>query len=96
MDAKILSQNTGTILEQRESQTHLQKVLDSCLGALPALYRMPVLLVDVQGLGYNEAAAVLKISKETLKSRLARGRVKMQVACSQLAGYWLRTVERIE
>lgn len=66
---------------QRES-------IGACLDVLPDLYRLPVLLVDVKGMDYSEAAAFLKISPETLTSRLARGRVKVQVTCKQLSGYW--------
>jgi RNA polymerase sigma-70 factor (ECF subfamily) len=45
------------------------------LSHLPAVYRTPVILRDIQGLSTEEASAVLKVKPQTLKSRLHRGRL---------------------
>jgi RNA polymerase sigma-70 factor (ECF subfamily) len=51
-----------------------RKLIDAML-ALPAIYRTPVILRDIQGLSTEEASAVLRVKPQTLKSRLHRGRL---------------------
>jgi len=53
----------------------LRKALVRALTTLPAVYRTPVLLRDIHGLSTEEAAAVLRVKTQTLKSRLHRGRL---------------------
>ncbi len=48
--------------------------VEAALRALPEAFRSAVLLVDVQELSYEEAAAVLGCGVGTLGSRLSRGR----------------------
>ena len=48
--------------------------VDAALGKLPEGFRAAVLLVDVEELSYEEAAAVLACPLGTLRSRLARAR----------------------
>ena len=45
------------------------------LKRLPHVYRIPVILRDINGLSTEEAAAVLRVKPQTLKSRLHRGRL---------------------
>jgi RNA polymerase sigma-70 factor (ECF subfamily) len=52
----------------------LSRYLYRCLLELPLPWRAAVILVDLQGLGYEEAAAALDIPLGTVKSRLARAR----------------------
>jgi predicted DNA-binding protein (UPF0251 family) len=52
--------------------------LQAAILALPPDYRLVVVLVDVQGLTYAEAAQVLGISLGTVKSRLSRARVRLR------------------
>lgn len=56
-------------------RTQMRKRLIKALGELPQVYRIPVLLRDIQGLSTEEAAAVLRVKPQTLKSRLHRGRL---------------------
>lgn len=53
------------------------EVRDS-LEALPAQFRAAVLLVDVQGFSYKEAAGILGVPEGTVMSRLFRGRHFLQ------------------
>jgi RNA polymerase sigma-70 factor (ECF subfamily) len=52
--------------------------------ALPAIYRAPVMLRDIQGMSTEEASAMLHVKDQTLKSRLHRGRLILR---KQLADF---------
>jgi RNA polymerase sigma factor (sigma-70 family) len=53
-------------------------VLDEEIDRLPALYRLPVILCDIEGWSYAEAAGHLGCTMGTLKSRLARARERLR------------------
>jgi RNA polymerase sigma factor, sigma-70 family len=65
---------------RREREAILQKALRD----LPAIYREPVVLFDIEGLSYDEICKALDLNPGTLKSRLARGRQELK---KKLAGY---------
>jgi RNA polymerase sigma-70 factor (ECF subfamily) len=52
---------------------------------LPEAFRMTVLLVNVDGLAYDEAAEVLGVPAGTVRSRMKRGRTMLQKALWQQA-----------
>jgi RNA polymerase sigma factor (sigma-70 family) len=52
----------------------LLEVLDVELNALPTKYRAPIVLCDLEGLSYREAAARLRCPQGTLSGRLTRAR----------------------
>ena len=56
-------------------RAEMRKKLVAALTQLPAVYRVPVLLRDIQGLSTEEASAVPRVKPQTLKSRLHRGRL---------------------
>ena len=53
---------------------------------LPAIYRAPVMLRDIQGMSTEEASAMLKVKDQTLKSRLHRGRLILRKKLAEFAG----------
>lgn len=57
----------------------LRSDLERAIDALPEPYREAVVLVDVQGLAYREVAQLLGVPIGTLRSRLARGRSRLQL-----------------
>jgi RNA polymerase sigma-70 factor (ECF subfamily) len=67
-------------LAERETGLEVQGALD----ALPAEQRIAIVLVDLQGLSVEEAAAVLGIPGGTVKSRCFRGRARLAVALGHL------------
>ncbi len=89
--------STGVALEPREvadwsaladdemMRSQLRRRLIKALRELPVIYRLPVLLRDVQGLSTEEASAVLRVKDQTLKSRLHRGRLILRDQLSEFA-----------
>lgn len=66
----------------------LDHEIREALMALPHHYRMAVLMVDLQGLSYQEVADALAVPIGTIMSRLYRGRKKIEKA---LLSYGRRT-----
>jgi RNA polymerase sigma-70 factor (ECF subfamily) len=62
-----------------------QRVFRAILS-LPAIYRAPVMLRDIQGMSTEEASAMLRVKDQTLKSRLHRGRLILRKQLAEFAG----------
>ncbi len=72
-----------------DDQVLRREMREKLLGALthlPEVYRVPVVLRDIQGLSTEEASAVLRVKTQTLKSRLHRGRLILREHLSAFAG----------
>jgi len=65
--------------------SELRCALDAALGRLTGEHREIIVLRDVQGLEYEELAAILGCALGTVKSRLARARAALRAA---LEGVW--------
>lgn len=59
-------------------RNELGDAIQRCLDALPPEFRTVVILVDIQGMDYNEAAEVIRKPIGTVKSRLARARTRLR------------------
>lgn len=75
---------TGTP-EEKFEQAELASAIQHCIDGLPSEFRSVVILVDVQGLDYSEVAEVIGKPLGTVKSRLARARLRLQDC---LKGFW--------
>jgi len=64
----------------------MRQRLIEALTHLPTVYRVPVILRDIQGLSTEEASAVLRVKPQTLKSRLHRGRLILREHLSDFSG----------
>ena len=53
--------------------------LERALGRLPVEQREAILLVGLEGLAYEEAAAILSVPIGTVRSRLSRGRDSLRL-----------------
>jgi RNA polymerase sigma-70 factor (ECF subfamily) len=62
---------------QAEDRVPDRVAIDEALAALPADFRVPVVLRDQLGLDYAEIAEVLGIPPGTVRSRIARGRGRL-------------------
>jgi len=70
--------------EQETLRRERERILQNALMELPAIFREPIVLFDIEGLSYDEICKALDLNLGTLKSRLARGRKELK---SKLAGY---------
>jgi RNA polymerase sigma-70 factor (ECF subfamily) len=64
--------------EQTAERAELNQAIQHCLNNLPDEFRAVVVLVDIQGMDYTEAAAVAGAPLGTIKSRLARARLRLR------------------
>lgn len=53
----------------------MRERLQEAIRELPPIYRIPVVLRDLEGLSTEEASERLSVKTQTLKSRLHRGRL---------------------
>lgn len=59
-------------------RAQLREAVAEALEELPEIYRVPVVLRDIQGLTTEEASHRLHVKDQTLKSRLHRGRLMLR------------------
>jgi RNA polymerase sigma-70 factor (ECF subfamily) len=71
--------------ELNVSNQALGQAITAAIDTLPECFRTTVLLITVEGLGYDEAAETLGIPTGTVRSRMKRGRTMLQKALWQHA-----------
>src|SRR3954467_6622279 len=75
---RLASREAGP--EQAYEQMNLDPEVQRALDALPAEFRVAVVLCDLEQLSYEESAARLGIKVGTVRSRIHRGRVLLRQA----------------
>lgn len=75
----------GESPEEAAERAELSSALQRCLDELPDDFRIVVILVDIEGFDYSDASNVIQKPLGTVKSRLARARVRLRDC---LQGYW--------
>lgn len=73
----------------------LEHAIQHCLESLPADFRVVVVLADIQGMDYTEVANMARAPLGTIKSRLARARLRLR-ECLQGFGELLPAAYRLE
>lgn len=68
----------GESPEDYAERRALRNAIEHALSALSAERREAIVLVDVEGFSYEEAAAALNCSVGTIKSRISRGRRELR------------------
>ncbi|PWB54953.1 MAG: RNA polymerase subunit sigma-24 [Anaerolineales bacterium] len=71
--------------EEQVQRLELQKAIQHCLDKLPDDFRGAVIMVDIQGLDYSEAALSMGKPIGTIKSRLARARLRLRDCLNSFA-----------
>jgi RNA polymerase sigma-70 factor, ECF subfamily len=81
--------------EDEMEREELDQAIQRCLEGLPDEFRAAVVMVDVEGLDYQEVSLATGKPLGTIKSRLARARLKMRDC---LRRYWelLPSFERLD
>jgi RNA polymerase sigma-70 factor (ECF subfamily) len=64
--------------ERAAERAELARAIQGCLEGLPVDFRVVAVLADVQGYDYAEIAAVVGTPLGTVKSRLARARLRLR------------------
>jgi RNA polymerase sigma-70 factor (ECF subfamily) len=81
--------------EEAALRSELDEAIRHCLDGLQPEFKTVVVLVDVQGLDYADAATAIGRPVGTVKSRLARARSRMQ-DCLRGFGELLPPIFRLE
>jgi RNA polymerase sigma-70 factor, ECF subfamily len=74
------------LADEQVLRSQLRQRVFRAILALPAIYRAPVMLRDIQGMSTEEASAMLRVKDQTLKSRLHRGRLILRKQLADFAG----------
>lgn len=69
-------------------RAELRAVVEAALREVPESFRTVVILREIEGLAYDEIAAILQINMGTVKSRLLRGRASLRKLLSQHVPEW--------
>ena len=78
MDTPRWLADPGLSPEQEAEANDVEHAIQHCLDNLPAEFRAVVVLADIQGLDYLEVAASVRVPVGTIKSRLARARLRLR------------------
>jgi RNA polymerase sigma-70 factor (ECF subfamily) len=76
----------SNLADEQVFRSQLRRRVLRAILALPAIYRAPVMLRDIQGMSTEEASAMLRVKDQTLKSRLHRGRLILRRQLADFAG----------
>ena len=63
----------------------LEHAIQHCLDSLPTDFRTVVVMADIEGLDYTEVAAAARVPLGTIKSRLARARLRLRECLQEFA-----------
>lgn len=63
---------------EKSEADELEHAIQHCLDTLPADFRTVVVLADIQGMDYSEVATAARVPLGTIKSRLARARLRLR------------------
>lgn len=88
-------EDPGETPEETALREELSQAIQNCLNSLENDFRIVVVLVDIQGMDYAEAAETAKTPLGTIKSRLARARMRLQ-DCLRGFGELLPEIFRLE
>jgi RNA polymerase sigma-70 factor (ECF subfamily) len=72
--------------QEAAESSEMSDAIQHCLRRLVPDYRTVVILVDIEGMSYEEAARTARIPVGTVKSRLARARMQIRRALRSFEG----------
>lgn len=83
MDSEEWLSSNDPTPEESFDQAELEHALQHCLDNLPHEFKAVVVLVDIQGMDYDDVSKSVKTPLGTVKSRLARARLKLRDCLQQ-------------
>lgn len=95
MESPAWIADDGPSPEDELERSELDHALQTCLGGLGDEFRTVVLMIDVEGLDYQEVSDATGKPLGTIKSRLARARLKLR-DCLRQFGELLPSVYRLD
>ena len=63
---------------QQAEADELEHAIQHCINDLPLEFKTVVVMADIQGMDYTEVAATIRAPLGTIKSRLARARLRLR------------------
>ena len=63
---------------QQAEADEVEHAIQHCLDNLPLEFKTVVVMADIQGMDYTEVAATVRVPLGTIKSRLARARLRLR------------------
>jgi RNA polymerase sigma-70 factor, ECF subfamily len=78
MDSPKWLADSSMTPDQQAEADELEHAIQHCLEMLPTDFRSVVILADTQGMDYTEVAAAAHVPLGTVKSRLARARLRLR------------------
>jgi len=82
--------------DKHAESTLQDKYIQDALDQIPLNFREVVVLRDVQQLAYDEIANITGLPMGTVKSRINRGRTKLQGLLKDIYPFWEEEVEEVE
>ena len=71
--------------DQQLEADELEHAIQHCLDALPNEFRTVVVMADIEGLDYSDVAKAAHVPLGTIKSRLARARLRLRECLQDFA-----------
>jgi len=86
IESPLWMRDPATGPEDALESVEMRDAIQHCLRDLIPDYRTVVVLVDIEGLSYEEAAQAVRIPVGTVKSRLARARMQIRKTLRSFEG----------
>jgi len=71
--------------DQQAEADEVEHAIQHCLDNLPLEFKTVVVMADIQGMDYTEVAASVRVPLGTIKSRLARARLRLRECLQDFA-----------
>jgi len=78
MDSPRWLADSNMTPDQQAEADEVEHAIQHCLDNLPLDFKTVMVMTDIQGLDYAEVASAVRVPLGTIKSRLARARLRMR------------------
>jgi len=78
MDSPKWLADSNLTPDQQAEANEVEHAIQHCLDNLPLEFKTVVVMADIQGMDYTEVASAIRVPLGTIKSRLARARLRLR------------------